>query len=157
MFPLFRDVGSNNTAPVACDCATLTAAELTSPNHNCNVFRFLSGFMFLSAPSEASAGYALGLTLGKLQGNLGLLNANSHDAMFAASTFGQNSPLAAEINSPSALEAAYDFCKVGAATCSILTFANYDLVPSNWAVSKQYTLLQNGACRDSISPTDEHW
>jgi hypothetical protein len=157
MFPLFRHVGANNTTPELCDCQTLTAEELSSPSHNCNVFRFLSGFMFVSAPAAASAGYVMGLTLGKLKGNLALLNEHSHHAMFAASTFGQHSAFSHVFNSPASLDAAYEFCRVGDQTCSILTFATYDLVPTNWAVSKQYTLLQNGACRDTISPTDEHW
>jgi hypothetical protein len=145
------------TTPELCDCAVLTAAELSSPSHNCNVFRFLSGFMFLPAGNGASASYAIGLTLGKLRGNLGLLNEQSHGAMFAASTFGQNSALSHELNSKAALIHAYDFCKLGAVSCSILTFATYDIIPTNWAVNKQYALLQNGACYNSITPSEEAW
>jgi hypothetical protein len=157
MFPLFRQVGANTTFPTKCNCTLLTLEELSDKTHDCNMFRFLSGFMFLAAPAEESGAYVLGLTLGKLRGNLGLLNENSHHAMFAASTFGRHSPLAHVITSPEFMADAYEFCRVGTVTCSILMFATYDLTPSNWAVNKQFTLMQNGACSDSISPTDEQW
>ena len=157
MFPLFRHVGANNTTPELCDCTKLILEELSSPSHNCNVFRFLSGFMFFNGVYAVSAGVGIALVVDKLKSDLRSLNANSHLAMFAASTFGQNSALSHELNSPESLEAAYDFCKMGTSSCTIITFATYDLVPTNWAVSEQYTLLQNGACSDSISPTAENW
>jgi hypothetical protein len=121
------------------------------------VFRLLSGFLFLSGPYAVSAEYAIDLNMGKLKGDVALLNKQSHTAMFAASTFGQNSPLAAELNSEAALIAAYDFCTVGTQSCTIISFASYDLVPTNWAVSEQYTLVTNGACSNTITPTAETW
>jgi hypothetical protein len=77
--------------------------------------------------------------------------------MFIASSYGQASPLAAELNSPASLTAAYDFCSYNGQTCSFLTFTSYDVIPNNWAVNKEYTLVTNGACANTITPSAEAW
>jgi hypothetical protein len=81
----------------------------------------------------------------------------AHRAMFIASSYGQNSPLTKELNSPTSLAEAYEFCNYLGQTCSILTFTSYDIVPSNWAVSDFYKLVMNGACTNTITPSAEAW
>jgi hypothetical protein len=154
MFPIFRHLGANTTFPEVCDCATLTVAELSSKTHNCNVFRFVSGFLFSSGLYAASANYANAL-LNKA--GLVPMFLGAHKAMFIASSYGQNSPLAAHLNSNSSMTDAYAFCKVLGQTCSLLTFTSYDVTPTSWAVSNYYTLVTNGACADTFSPTEEIW
>ncbi len=156
MFPLFRHLGANTTFPEVCDCKTLTLAELSDKTHDCNVFRFVSGFLFLSGTYSVSGGYAVGL-LNQLGGSLTSMFMSARKAMFIASSYGQSSPLAAQLNSPESLEDAYAFCRYNGKTCSFLTFTSYDLTPTSWAVSKDYTLLQNGGCSDTISPTEDQW
>jgi hypothetical protein len=157
MFPIFRHLGANTTFPDVCDCKTLTVAQLSDKTHDCNMFRFLSGFLFLSGTYVESGNYANGLLHEKFGGSLMEMFLGAHNAMFIASSYGQISPLAKELNGNASLTAAYDFCKYNGKTCSFLTFASYDIVPTNWAVSKYYTLVTNGACADTISPTTEQW
>jgi hypothetical protein len=157
MFPMFHHVGGNLTYPQECDCSELTTEALSSPSHNCNVFRFLTGFLFVSGPYTVSANYAVGLLNTKLGGSLDDMLLKAHRPMFIASSFGQNSPLSAELNSPASLAAAYDFCNYGGHTCSFLTFTSYDMVATSWAVSKHYTIMQNGACTDTVSPDADDW
>eukprot|EP01034_Spumella_vulgaris_P037586 gene37586-biopygen31936 len=52
MFPIFHHVGNNLTSPEECNCQTLTTADLANPAHNCNVFRFLSGFIYSNNPFD---------------------------------------------------------------------------------------------------------
>jgi hypothetical protein len=157
MFPIFHQLGVNTTFPEECNCTKLTVEELSSKTHNCNVFRFLSGFLYFDGVYATSGGYGVGLLNTKLGGSYDTLMAGAHHAMFTASSYGQSSPLAKQLNSPSSLAAAYDFCSYGGKTCSILTFTSYDVVPTNWAVSEYYTLVTNGACADTITPTPEAW
>jgi hypothetical protein len=154
MFPVFHHIGNNLTYPEECDCKTLTVEELSSPSHNCNVFRFVSGFIYVNSPSDAV--YMFTLRVVKM-GTYEKLHGAAFDAMFITSTYGQNSPHTPELNSQESLAAAFDFCTIGAKSCSMITFSSYDLVPNSWAVSEYYTLLQNGACRDSVSSAPSEW
>eukprot|EP01034_Spumella_vulgaris_P026366 gene26366-biopygen22700 len=52
MFPMFHHLGNNMTSPEVCNCQTLTVADLASPTHDCNVFRFLSGFLCSNNPFD---------------------------------------------------------------------------------------------------------
>ena len=156
MFPIFRHLGANTTYPEVCDCKTLTLAQLSDKTHDCNMFRFLSGFLFLSGTYSVSGGYAVGL-INQFGGSLTNMFMGAHKAMFIASSYGQASPLAEELNSPASLADAYEYCNYLGQTCSILTFTSYDVVATNWAVSNQYTLVTNGACANTITPTPEAW
>jgi hypothetical protein len=157
MFPVFNHLGANTTYPEICNCTTLTTLELMDKTHNCNVFRFMSGFVYFNAAYATSAGLGVGLLTSKLGGSFEKMIAGAHNAMFAASSYGQASPFTKELNSLTSLTDAYAFCRYNGKTCSFLTFTSYDIVPSNWAVSKDYTLLQNGGCSDTISPTEDQW
>jgi hypothetical protein len=156
MFPVFRHIGANLTYPEACNCSVLTLAELSDQTHNCNVFRFVSGFLYSNGVYADSANYASGF-LAKLGSSFEKMMDGAHTAMFIASSYGQASPLAKELNSPESLAAAYDFCNYKGKTCSFLTFTSYDVTPTNWAVNNYYTLVNNGACANTISPTVRQW
>jgi hypothetical protein len=125
--------------------------------HNCNVFRFLSGFLYFNGVYGISASTGVGLLTGKFGNSHTKMISGAHKAMFTASSYGQASPFAKELNSPTSLAEAYEFCKYNGRTCSLLTFTSYDVVPNNWAVSEYYTLVTNGACANTISPTPEAW
>eukprot|EP01034_Spumella_vulgaris_P035295 gene35295-biopygen30033 len=154
MFPIFHHLGNNLTSPEKCDCKVVTQAELADPTHNCNVFRFLSGYIFSNNPFDAA--YMFTLRVVKFK-TFEALHSAAYPAMYIASSYGQNSPLAAQLNSPESLTEAFDFCTVGATTCSMITFTSYDITATSWAVSEYYTLVQNGACRDTITPSVEDW
>jgi hypothetical protein len=81
----------------------------------------------------------------------------AHRPMFIASSYGQNSPSSEDLNSPSSLAAAYDFCSYNGLSCSFLTFTSYDVSPTSWAVSNYYTIMTNGACMDTITPAADAW
>jgi hypothetical protein len=157
MFPALHHLGANTTYPAQCNCTTLTVAELSDKTHNCNVFRFLSGFMYFNGVYATSAGLGVGLLNSKFGGSFDHMIEGAHRAMFTASGFGQSSPLTAQLNSPASLAAAYDFCSYGGKTCSFLTFTSYDIVPTNWAISEYHMLVTNGACANTITPTAEAW
>ncbi len=157
MFPIFRHIGANLTLPVVCNCSKLTLAQMTDRTHNCNVFRFLTGFTFLSGTYAASGTFSNGLMTVKYKNDVSQIFLGAHKAMFIASSYGQNSPFAAELNSPISLADAYKFCNYLGQTCSVLTFTSYDVVPNNWAVSQYYTLVTNGACTNTITPSPEAW
>eukprot|EP01034_Spumella_vulgaris_P022557 gene22557-biopygen19648 len=152
-FPAFNHLGSNLTSPELCDCGVLTVDMLADKTHNCNVFRFVSGIFFNNAPYDADYMFDVRAKFGSADAG----NRQPHEAMFIASSYGQNSPLAEQLNSEQSLEAAYDFCKVGNTTCGIITFSSYDSQATSWAVSNYYTLVQNGACRDTITPDQDSW
>ncbi len=138
MFPMFHHIGANLTYPVECNCATLTLSELSDKNHNCNVFRFLSGFLFSAGnQGSSSAKYALNFAT-ELNGHMDTMVEGAHKAMFIASSFGQNSNFTEELNRPASLAEAYTFCTIGAVSCSLLTFSSYDITPADWAVNEQY-------------------
>jgi hypothetical protein len=113
--------------------------------------------MFFPGVYGVSGAYVIDLVIHKFHNEYTKLNGGAHAALFAASSFGQHSPFTAKLNSPSALAAAYDFCTVGTRSCSLISFTSYDLVPTSWAVNSHYTLLQNGACSNSVTPTEETW
>jgi hypothetical protein len=154
MFPVFHHLGQNLTYPQECICSELTAEALSDRTHNCNVFRFLSGFVYVNSAFDLAYMFALRVT--KL-GSYEAIEQGAYHAMFIASSYGQQSPLAAELNSAASLAEAYDFCTIGAQTCSMITFTSYDIKAKDWAVSDYHTLVQNGACRDTISPSAENW
>jgi hypothetical protein len=109
-FPVFNHLGADTQSPELCDCSVLTAVELTDQHHSCNLFRFLSGLLFLNDPNDD--GNFL-FSLSQKLGSISEINRQAHRAMFIASTFGQNSNITSELNSNVSLEEAYDFCKVG--------------------------------------------
>eukprot|EP01034_Spumella_vulgaris_P047586 gene47586-biopygen39817 len=152
-YPLYNHLGANLTYPQLCDCSVLTTDMLADKTHDCNVFRFLSGLVYSNAIQDVEYIFSLKVKMG----SAAILNKQAHDAMFIASSFGQNSPISEQLNSPSSLAAAYNFCKVGNQSCSIMTFSSYDLVASNWAVTQYGKQVQNGACADSISSTPVKW
>jgi hypothetical protein len=126
---------------------------LADKTHNCNMFRFISGIFFHNAPFDVDYMFNIRAQIGSADGS----NREPFEAMFIASSYGQNSPLKTQLNSASNLQRAYEWCRVADKSCSIVTFTSYDIVPSNWAVSEYYYQLQTGACSDSISPPVESW
>eukprot|EP01034_Spumella_vulgaris_P047475 gene47475-biopygen32379 len=72
------------TEGVLCDCSVLTSAELSDSSHNCNVFRFLAGFVYLNSLEDSQ--YLFGL-LDKHSDSVANVNRGAHQAMFIASTF----------------------------------------------------------------------
>jgi hypothetical protein len=157
MFPMFHHVGLNLTYPEECDCSKLTLEELSDKMHNCNVFRFLSGFLFHSAPYLISANYSIELLINHMKGSYEDMMHYAHRPMFIASSYGQNSPLTTDFSSAESLEAAYSFCTFAGVNCSFLTFTSYDVSPTSWSVSDSYTLMTNGACTDNITPAAADW
>eukprot|EP01034_Spumella_vulgaris_P047506 gene47506-biopygen35413 len=148
-FPIFNHVGANLTSPELCNCSAFTPEVLADKTHNCNVFRFLSGLVYVNGVLDVAYMFALRNKMGSAHA----VNQGAHQAMFIAGSYGRNSPLTRQLNSPASLQAAYDFCNVDNQTCSVLTFTSYDITAANWAVSEYYYQLNNGACRDSISST----
>ncbi len=151
-FPIFNHLGSNLSEPSLCDCNDFTATELANPLHNCNVFRFLSGFLYYNSDETD---FLFGMIV--RYGSVAQVNKLAHKAMFIASSYGQNSPLSETLTSPQSLYDAYQFCNISGITCSLLTVTSYDNIVNNWAISSYFFQLQNGACRDAISPTISKW
>jgi hypothetical protein len=116
------------------------------------VFRFLSGFIFVN---DLDSSYMFDLVA--KHGNVASVNRLAHKAMFLASSFATTSGLSAELSSSSSLASAYDFCTIGNQSCSFVSFASYDEDATNWAVSKYYYQLQNGACQDTFTPNYDNW
>lgn len=85
MFPMFNHLGANTTSPELCDCDVLTDEVLNDKNHNCNVFRFLSGFIYVNSILDVAYMFAVR----DKQGSAKRLNENAHQAMFIASSYGQ--------------------------------------------------------------------
>jgi hypothetical protein len=152
-FPVFNHAGNNKSYPALCDCSELTAEALSDKTHNCNVFRFLSGFVFAN---NLDTQYMFSL-VDKFGGSAAEINRLAHQPMFIASSFGQSSPFREVLTNASTMHSAYSFCVVGNVTCSVVTFASYDETPTNWAISDYYFQLQNGACRDTFTPSPANW
>src|SRR4051812_25568586 len=79
-FPIFNHLGANTTSPELCDCSVLTDVELARPDHDCNVFRFLSGFIYTN---ELDVDYWFQLI--HKHGTVAELNKKAHRVMFIAS------------------------------------------------------------------------
>ncbi len=84
MFPIFRHIGANLTSPEVCDCTKLTVAELSSKTHNCNVFRFVTGFTFLSGTYPVSGTFSNGLMTVKYNSDVSQIFIGAHKATFIA-------------------------------------------------------------------------
>ena len=83
--PIFNHLGSNLTYPQLCDCTLLTTEILNDKKHNCNMFRFLSGLVYVNSAYDVAYQFALRHKLGSAEA----VNVKSHQAMFTASSYGQ--------------------------------------------------------------------
>jgi hypothetical protein len=108
-FPVFNHLGADSQSPELCDCSVLSPEVLQDQEHNCNLFRFLSGLLVFNINDNGNFLFYLSQKLGSISE----INRQAHRAMFIASTFGQKSNISSDLNSNASLVEAYDFCKIG--------------------------------------------
>jgi hypothetical protein len=155
-FPFFNHAGTNIYYPIFCDCAKLTKKELELPTHDCNMFRFITGFIFYPFQAENSF-YPLYLLI-ESQSVYGsaayyALNLESFYPSFYDSSFGKS-----YYQYVASRESLYSFCNVtGFGTCSLLTFSIFDIDPEDWSIGNNYFQLTNGACRNTIAISKSKW
>lgn len=142
--PFFLHKGINRNYPTICNCTTLAGA-LDSPEHDCNLFHFISGVVLFNSRTATRL-----LQLVSQYTSEGIRR-RSFQAMFAASYWGLTSNQSLS-SSASFLQSAFQFCP----DCVMLTFSSLDQAP-DWTISEYYYQLQTGACRDSFSPSEEAW
>lgn len=152
--PMFNQFGSNSTLPIPCDCSKASSYNLNSAFSNCNMFNFMSGFMFWNTQSPD----AILELLGRVKFNYQAINDAAFNASFIDSYWGLASPLYDQLHSKQYRKNAYEFCQTSYGACSMVLFSSFDNErDATWAISKYYYILQNGACRDTISPTRSAW
>lgn len=152
--PIFNQFGSNSTFPMPCDCANAASYDLDVAFSNCNLFNFLSGFIFWNTESPNP----ILEMLGKFQFNYKTINNLAFNASFIDSYWGLTSPLYNQLHSKQFRSHAYEYCQTSYGVCSMVLFSSFDNAQdATWAISKYYYILQNGACRDSISPSADAW
>jgi hypothetical protein len=150
--PIFHHRGTSDIWPDFCVCEDLNMEELESPRHPCNVFSFISGLLFYNTDDPVPL---LELALKYSLFDIFVLSFNP---MFASSAFGTFSPYSSYLNSYSTLNDMYSFClNEDFGYCSFLTFTAWDEFSTNYAVNEYYYQLPRGACRDTISTSDENW
>jgi hypothetical protein len=154
--PVFNHAGASPNVPTVCDCAVLSAEYLSSRYSQCNLFNFLSGFIFWAGTNgspnpvfEMAIGYGY---------DYASINADAFNASFTASYWGVTSPDREDLNEAETRRNAYSFCNVsGYGPCSLVTFSSFDTNPNSWAVSEYYYQLQTGACRNTFTTTYADW
>lgn len=146
--PIYNHAGASTEWPEPCDCATLTQEELDDRNNNCNLFQFITGFLFFNTLSNYPL-IALGTSITGVE-----LNNAAFNATFMGSKWGINSQNYTELNVAWRREDAYRFCNVSGYSCSFLTFSSYG---GNNVISGYFYNVPTGACRDTISTSYEVW
>jgi hypothetical protein len=153
--PLFNHMGQNGILPQPCFCSSINVSELDNQYFPCNMFYLMSGLMFWpEAMFSPNAAFEMIL---KYNESISLINELSYNASFWASYWGQQSPNRVEFNGQTTRQLNYQFCNTSYGTCSLITFSSFDSYLDNFAISDSYFQLRYGACRDTISTTEEAW
>jgi hypothetical protein len=171
--PFFNHVGMSEDYSLPCDCGSLSREDLNDEQHPCNLFKFVSGFVFYptSSPNEL---FQLIMQQYNADNKLYGLNQKTAYASFVASYYGKTSIYKDYLQSSAYLTNAFDFCNLQTATstnngnnnniknrtCSMLTFTSFDVFYStgdNNAINEDYFQVKNGACRDTISMPKNTW
>jgi hypothetical protein len=151
--PIFNHLGNSTQYPVQCNCSQISTEELAQPDSNCNLFRFLAGFLYY--PTDAPDG-VLEL-LFKYNTSSDLINYYAFQASFLGSYWGINSMYHTNLfQNITFRESMYSFCNVSVGSCSIVTFSLFDEL-YDWSISSYYFQLLTGACQDKISTSFENW
>lgn len=149
--PFFHHLGNSSTKPEKCDCKKMTSNDLQDPFHQCNLFSFLTGFLFFPSKDLAALGEFL----------YAVKPAFAHAAMFqpsfVASAVGTASPAYPQFSTADFRKKIYKFCAMPSGNCSMVTFTLIDSDNPDWSLSKFYYQLLTGACQDQIAATPSNW
>eukprot|EP01038_Epipyxis_sp_PR26KG_P008971 gene8971-12102_t len=176
-FPIFNHIGDNETYPSFCDCANLHNDDIyTNSHHPCNLFRFISGFIFWPPSEELNVisddYYQTGKFSGEATfsfayyywmkyGENGLYQANkdAYAASFLGSVYHKTNTNGGVWNSSEYRKEAFEFCNLGNVfgTCSMLVFTSYDVDQKTFTISNNYLQLKYGACQNTIALSEETW
>jgi hypothetical protein len=155
--PVFNHAGASGVVPTVCDCDVLSAEDLSSRYSPCNLFSFLSGFIFWPDTLNGSPDPVFEMAIGYGY-DYASINADAFNASFTASYWGATSPERDDLNTAETRRNAYSFCNVSEyGPCSMVTFSSFDTNANNWAVSEFYYQVQNGACRDTFTTSYADW
>lgn len=155
--PIFNHAGASFDTPVPCNCSQHDSLNLTSSYANCNLFNFLSGFLFWPA-AGSSPTYALQLAI-DYNYDYAVINTAAFNASFINSYFAYQSPYGATYQTQNYRDQVFQFCEVKGTACSMVVFTSFDATPNqiNWAISDYYFQLNQGACRDTFTPSTIAW
>eukprot|EP01038_Epipyxis_sp_PR26KG_P009622 gene9622-12957_t len=176
-FPFFNQVGTEFSYPTPCNCNNEATG---SGNSSCNLFKFISGFLFWSIPDDIPIGddydytnslskYALFAFFLNYLDNaserffMRKANSDAFNASFVGSVLRNVNEGSGGIWSSSStfLSDSLDFCTVTIYNttihCSVIIISSYDLDQETWSISSNYYQLSDGACTDSISLSQSTW
>jgi hypothetical protein len=151
--PFFHHLGNNTEFPERCNCSYLSEDDLTNPFANCNMFRFLAGYIFY--PTNTPDGIFELMT--KYNFSFNEVNNFVYPISYMASYWGQQSSYRDNyFDNITYREELYQFCNISIGYCSISTFSLFDGDP-DWSISSYYYQLQTGACQDMLSTSRTYW
>lgn len=150
--PMFHHMGQDFNSPVPCDCDSLSEAATQNPLDNCNRFYFISGFMFFKDADFLQMAHIF-----YDADSYKSVVSNAYNASFIASVFGQQSSSAAALNSNDSLSSAFDFCRIGDVSCSIIAISHYDTGFSGWDSTFFGYQVPTGACNDFFTISSDNW
>jgi hypothetical protein len=163
ILPFFHHSGHDDNHPLSCDCDTLTVDELADPNHDCNMFRFMVGFLYFPSVTESlQLAFQLYFQQGESYQNI---HSKTFGPAWLGSVFGMSSnEYAGFYNTPAEREKLYSFCSLqplaglttAPSNCSMVIFSLSDST-ADWTISEYYYQLTNGACRNTIGTSWNNW
>lgn len=156
VYPFLIHTGKDLSYPAPCLCTTLTTDDLFNPNHHCHIFDFQAGFVFWNTPSLAPY-YEFAFLMAS---QAYYLDRSFYAASLVMNYWSRQAAYTTKFKNIAFRRQAFSFCKtVSAGYCSIYLVRTYDLAKTfqSSAVSPYYFQLDRGACRDSITPTQENW
>jgi hypothetical protein len=151
--PIFNHAGSNYSVPRPCDCQFADSYGLNSSYAPCNLFNFISGFVFWNTELPTP----IFEVLARVNFDYRKFNEMAFNASFIDSYWGLSSPQYDELHSDEYRAASYSFCNTSLGVCSMVLFSSFDGAQSTWSISDYYFLLQHGACRNTLTPSLENW
>lgn len=150
--PLFMHRGASAVYPERCDCTGEAGRRTNDSSYPCNLFSFLSGFIFYPT-ADPTPLVELGLRYSDAE-TLAL----SFPAMFAGSAFSESG--AQNLSDPVFRNQSYDFCRVPSFPqgCSFVSFTSMDGDSfGDTAVSEYFLEISEGSCADSFSAPSIAW
>ena len=155
--PVFNHLGNNTEYPMKCNCTDIREndpSSLSNSLSNCNVFRFLTGFLYYSDIDTPDGILEL---FYKYNTSTDLINQYAFEPSFLGIYWGTHSIYSDTLfQNQTIREEFYSFCNISVGSCTLVTFSLFDEL-YDWSISSYYFQLLNGACQDKISTSYENW
>jgi len=154
--------GQEGIPPQPCECNGMPESERSDPFNPCNMFDFVTGFMFFPKIDILSSWVVASIFAEpeRLRDSKFTFNASVFTSAYGLSR--EASEPGFNLTSPESLSAAFDFCTyddptVGKTSCSMLTVTQYDSGVKGRTVSPYSNQIFAPACSDIFTVNESVW